>query len=278
MLSKLISWGQNRATAITTMQDALDSFEIEGVGNNLPFLAAVMRQERFQAGELTTAYIAEEFPDGFRHTKPTRQEARTLAGIAAIINYTLQQRATMISGTLDNHRRVVGKEWVVTFESERFAIVLHQHEGGMKLGFADGEYMSVKSTWLPGKTLGYFTVGTTKPLIVKVDVTGKGIRLRSGATDILAQVREPHVARLAELMPAKLPADTSRMLLCPMPGIITSIFAIEGDTVEAGQPLVTIEAMKMENMLRAEKKCVVTHIGAKVGQSLAVDQIIMEFE
>jgi len=109
-------------------------------------------------------------------------------------------------------------------------------------------------------------------------VTGKGIRLRNGATDILARVRELHVARFAELMPVKLPADTSGKLICPIPGVITSILAVKGDTVEAGQPLVMIEAMKMENMLRAEKKCVVAHIGARVGQSFAVDQVIMEFE
>lgn len=278
MISKLVSWGKDRPAAITAMRDALDSFEIEGISSNLPFLAAVMQQERFQTGKLTTAYIAEEFPDGFRHSKPTEQEARILAGIAAIINHTLQQRATMISGTLDNRRRSIGEEWVVTFDNLHFPVTLHEHKGEMELGFADGESMSVKSTWLPGKTLGYFTVNATKPRIVKVDVTGKGIRLRSGATDISAQVREPHIARLVEFMPVKSQADMSRMLLCPMPGIITSILAIEGDTVEAGQPLVTIEAMKMENMLRAEKKCVVAHIGAKVGQSLAVDQIIMEFE
>lgn len=278
MISKLVTWGKDRVTAINAMEDALDSFEIEGIMCNLPFLSAVMRQERFRSGEITTAYIAEEFPEGFSGVAPTCKEARALAAIAAVINRRLQERATLISGTLDNHRRIVGNEWVVSFGDQRFGLVLGDDKAGSEVEFSDGERMSIEGNWLPGMTLGRFAVSATSVMMVKVDVIGHAIRLRCGGIDILTQVREPRVAALAELMPVKLPPDTSKLLLCPMPGIITSILVEEGETVEAGQALATIEAMKMENMLRAEKKCKVSHIAAEVGKSLAVDQVIMEFE
>ncbi|MHC5306150.1 acetyl-CoA carboxylase biotin carboxylase subunit [Bartonella sp. LJL80] len=277
MISKLVTWGKDRLTAIDAMRDALDGFEVEGIGHNLPFLSAVMRQKRFQDGKLTTAYIAEEFPDGFHGVTPEPEEARALAAIAAFINHQLQHRATMISGTLDNHRRIVGDEWVVTFADERFQLVLKTATGGSEVEFADGTVMSLESKWLPGMTMARFCVSTTSIMQVKIDISGTAIRLRCGGMDVVAHVREPRVAELAQFMPIKLPPDTSKLLLCPMPGVITSLLVAEGEAVEAGQPLAIVEAMKMENMLRAEKKSIVSAIAVEVGASLAVDQIIMEF-
>jgi len=278
MMAKLISWGKDRATAIAAMRDGLDRFEIEGVGHNLPFLATVLQQERFQAGRLSTAYIAEEFADGFKTAQPGHRQLRALAAIAAFVNHRLQQRASLVSGTLDNHRRVIGNQWVVTLGGQNFELTLHTETDRLELQFADHGTMTVTSPWLPGQTLGLFDIGAGAPMIVKVEIIRQRIRLRCRAADIIAYVREPHVARLAQLMPDKQAPDTSRLLLCPMPGIITAILAREGEVVEEGQPLATIEAMKMENMLRADKKGTIAHIGARVGQSLAVNHIIMEFE
>ena len=278
MISKLVTWGKNRQMAIQAMQEALDSFELEGIGNNLPFLSAVMRQKRFQEGKLTTAYIAEEFPDGFHGVLPTPDEARSFAAIAAFINWKLQERAAMISGTLDNHRRIVKNEWVVSIFDQSFPLVIEVDKAGAKLEFADGEQITLESHWLPGMTICQFSVSDLSNMVVKVDVKGTSIRLRHGGIDAIAHVREPNIAALAALMPKKLPPDTSKMLLCPMPGVITAVFVKKGDEVEIGQPLAIVEAMKMENMLRSEKKSKIGEISVKVGQSLGVDETIMEFE
>lgn len=278
MISKLVTWGPDREAAIATMQEALDSFELEGIGHNLPFLSCVMRQKRFQEGRLTTAYIAEEFPDGFNGVTPTPEEARAFAAIAAFINRKLQERATMISGTLDNHRRIVTNEWVVTLFDQTYPLVLGDDQAGTEVEFKDGEQMSIESHWLPGMTICEFSVSSRPTMMMKVDIKGTAIRLRCGGIDTIAHVREPRVADLATLMPVKLPPDTSKMLLCPMPGVITTLFVKEGEEIEAGQALAIVEAMKMENLLKAEKKSKVSRIAVEVGQSLNVDQIIMEFE
>ena len=278
MISKLVTWGPDREVAIATMQEALDSFELEGIGHNLPFLSCVMRQKRFQEGRLTTAYIAEEFPDGFNGVTPTPEEAHAFAAIAAFINRKLQERATMISGTLDNHRRIVTNEWVVTLFDQTYPLVLGDDQAGTEVEFKDGEQMSIESHWLPGMTICEFSVSSRPTMMMKVDIKGTAIRLRCGGIDTITHVREPRVADLATLMPVKLPPDTSKMLLCPMPGVITTLFVKEGEEIEAGQALAIVEAMKMENLLKAEKKSKVSRIAVEVGQSLNVDQIIMEFE
>jgi propionyl-CoA carboxylase alpha chain len=277
MVAKLCSWGPDRTAAIEAMGRALDDFEVEGIGHNLPFLSAVMQNGRFREGRLTTAFIAEEFPDGFHGLAPDTAAARGMAAIATLINDRLQRRATKISGTIGNHRRVVGKEWVVALGSEAIAVTFAQEGDASRITFADGGTASIHSDWLPGQTHATFFVDEM-PMGVKVDKIGYSLRLRWRGIDVIARVREPRVAELAKLMPVKLPPDTSKMLLCPMPGLITAIAVAEGDTVEAGQALATIEAMKMENILRAERKAVVKRVAVPVGAGLAVDEVIMEFE
>jgi len=280
MIAKLCTHAPDRASAIDAMSDALDNFEVEGIGHNLPFLSAVMRQERFRAGRLTTAYIAEEFPDGFTGVAPDDHSARMLAAIAALINYRVQDRAAHISGTIDNHRRSVGADWVATLAGHAFTLTIaadKDGKGGGTITFADGKTVSVASDWLPGMSHASFEVDG-RAYGIKVDLKGAAIRLRWRGMDVTARVRAPHVAALAKLMPHKMPPDTSKMLLCPMPGVITALTVTEGDTVEAGQALATVEAMKMENILRAEKRGVVKKVAVETGASLAVDEMIMEFE
>ncbi|KGD97004.1 acetyl/propionyl/methylcrotonyl-CoA carboxylase subunit alpha [Rhizobium sp. YS-1r] len=277
MIAKLCTWAPDREKAIDAMGAALDDFEVEGIGHNLPFLSAVMGQERFRSGRLTTAYIAEEFPDGFAGIEPDASSARSLAAIAALINQALQERAVQISGTIGNHRRVVGREWVVALAGLAEAVTLETGPDGASVIFSDGERLSVASGWVPGQSHASFHVGS-ESMGVKVDLAGSAIRLRWRGMDVTARVRSPRVAELARLMPKKLPPDTSKMLLCPMPGVITSVAVKVGDAVEAGQTLATVEAMKMENALKAERQGVVKRVAAVVGQSLAVDELIMEFE
>jgi propionyl-CoA carboxylase alpha chain len=277
MVAKLCTWAPDRLTAIDAMSTALDDFEVEGIGHNLPFLSAVMQHDRFRAGRLTTAFIAEEFPDGFHGVEPDPASAQKLAAVATLIHQALQTRAAQISGTIGHHRRVIGKDWVVTFGKEEHAVTLNASADGSYVELSDGNVFAVAGDWTPGRSHATFNVEGTA-MGVKIDLLGTAIRLRWRGIDVRAHVRSPHVAELARLMPKKLPPDTSKMLLCPMPGVITTLAVSEGETVEAGQALATVEAMKMENTLRAERRGVVKRIAVAAGASLAVDELIMEFE
>lgn len=277
MIAKLCTWAPDRQTAVEAMADALDQFEVEGIGHNLPFLAAVMQQQRFRDGRLTTAYIAEEFVDGFHGVAADERSLRKLAAVAVSVNQILQERASQISGTIGNHRRIIGHDWVVGLGDHDIAVTAGSSADGSYVSFADGSTVTIAGDWTPGRTLATFNIDN-EPLSVKVDLAGTALRLRWRGIDVVAHVRSPRVAELARLMPKKLPPDTSRMLLCPMPGVITSVTVKTGDTVEAGQALAVVEAMKMENILRAEKRAVVKRVAVAAGASLAVDELIMEFE
>jgi propionyl-CoA carboxylase alpha chain len=277
MIAKLCTWAPDRLTAIDAMSEALDSFEVEGIGHNLPFLSAVMNQDRFRSGKITTAYIAEEFKDGFTGVTPDAASAEKLAAIAAVIHHRLQARAIQISGTIGNHTRKLGNDWVVNLAGSDHALEINQGTGNTRVSLASGTDLVIATDWLPGQTLATVDIGGDT-LAVKVDLKGPAIRLRWRGMDLTARVRSPRVAALAKLMPEKLPPDTSKMLLCPMPGVITGVAVKEGETVEAGQALATVEAMKMENILKAERRGTVKKIVVKPGQSLAVDELIMEFE
>ena len=277
MIAKLCTWAPDRLAAIEAMELALDDFEVEGIGHNLPFLSAVMGQQRFRDGRLTTAYIAEEFPEGFAGVTPAQEDARTLAAVAAFANLRAQKRAVLVSGALANHPRTVGSDWVVKINGAEFAAYVVEGGGRTLVDFGDGAPLDVRSDWLPGRPHAHFEIGG-RTVGVKLSATGNGWRLRWRGIDMVVHVRSPRVAELARLMPEKLPPDTSKMLLCPMPGVVTSVLAVEGETVEAGQALATVEAMKMENVLRAERRGVVKKVAARAGASLAVDELIMEFE
>jgi len=277
MVAKLCTWAPDRLTAIDAMSAALDDFEVEGIGHNLPFLSAVMQHDRFRAGRITTAFIAEEFPDGFHGVAPDPASAQKLTAVATLVHQALQDRAVQISGTIGNHRRVIGKDWVVTFAGHEHAVTLNASADGAYVALSDGTVFAVASDWTPGRSHATFNVDGTA-MGVKIDLLGTAIRLRWRGMDVRAHVRSPRVAELARLMPKKLPPDTSKMLLCPMPGVITAVAVTQGETVEAGQTLATVEAMKMENILRAERRGVVKRVAVTAGASLAVDELIMEFE
>ena len=277
MIAKLCAFAPDRAVAIDAMSAALDDFELEGIGHNLPFLSAVMRHARFRKGALTTAFIAEEWPDGFSGVAPDADEARALAAVAAFVHFRNQKRAVLISGALDNHRRTVGRDWVVKVNGSEFEVALRDEGGATLVGFAGEKAVPVASDWLPGRPHARFVVAGA-PMGVKIQADNSAWRLRWRGIEVKAHVRSPRVAELARLMPEKAPPDTSKMLLCPMPGVVTSIMVEVGAEVQEGQPLATVEAMKMENVLRAERRATVKSIPVAAGASLAVDEMIMEFE
>ncbi len=277
MIAKLCTWGPDRATAIETMRNALDSFEVEGIGHNLPFVAAVMDHPKFISGDMTTAFIAEEYPEGFEGVTLGDAALRNIAAACAAMNRVAEIRRARISGTLDNHERRVGEDWNVALQGVDFNVTIAADHDGSTVRFADGAEIRVSGDWTPGDQLARMTVNGT-PLVMKVGKVSGGFRIRSRGAELKVHVRTPRQAELARLMPEKVPADTSKMLLCPMPGLIVKIDVAEGDEVQEGQALCTVEAMKMENILRAERKGVVSKINAAAGDSLAVDDVIMEFE
>ncbi len=277
MIAKLCTWAPTRDEAVEAMRNALDGFELEGIGHNLPFVAAVMDHPKFISGEMTTAFIEEEYPEGFEGVTLPESALRKIAAATAAMHRVAEIRRTRVSGRMDNHERRVGTKWVVTLQGEEFAVKVKADKKGSTIKFADGEKLRVSSKWTPGDQLATLKVGGEK-LVLKVGKISGGFRIRSRGADLDVHVRTPRQAELAQLMPEKVAPDTSKMLLCPMPGLIVKVDVEVGDTVQEGQALCTVEAMKMENILRAEKTTVVTKINAAAGDSLAVDDVIMEFE
>jgi propionyl-CoA carboxylase alpha chain len=277
MIAKLCTWGPTRADAIEEMRLALDTFEVEGIGHNLPFCSAVMDHPRFASGNITTAFIAEEYPDGFQGVTLAPKMLRRVAAAAAAMNRVAEIRRTRISGTMDNHQRRVGDDWIVTLQGEAFPVTIAADKAGSTVTFTDGDSYRVESDWTPGDSLARLTVDGT-PLVLKVGKVPMGFRLRVRGADLKVLVQSPRQAALNALMPEKLPPDTSKFLLCPMPGLVVKINVTEGDEVQEGQALATVEAMKMENILKAERRGTVKKINAAAGASLKVDDIIMEFE
>ncbi|MGP3695745.1 acetyl-CoA carboxylase biotin carboxylase subunit [Rhodobacter sp. NSM] len=277
MIAKLCTWAPTREAAIEEMRLALDTFEVEGIGHNLPFVGAVMDHPRFVSGDITTAFIAEEYPEGFQGSVLDEATLRRVAAAAAAMNRVAEIRRTRISGTMDNHERHVGCDWVVGLQGETYHVNIAADREGSTVSFSDGASLRVTSDWTPGQPLARVMVDG-KPLVMKVGKVPMGFRLRLRGADLKVHVRTPRQAELALLMPEKLPPDTSKYLLCPMPGLVVKINVAEGDEVQEGQALATVEAMKMENILRAERKGVVKKVAAAPGASLRVDDVIMEFE
>ena len=276
MIAKLCTWAPDRATAIEEMRLALDAFEVEGIGHNLPFLAAVYDHEKFTSGNMTTAFIEEEFPDGFAGVALPEADLIRIAAAASAMNRVKEIRRARISGRMDNHERKVGADWVVNLQDQAYDTVIAADKAGADVTIA-GTTLRVEGDWTPGDKLARMTVDGA-PLVMKVAQVSGGFRVQYRGADLVVHVRTPRQAELAKLMPEKIAPDTSKLLLCPMPGLIVKVDVQVGDEVQDGQALCTVEAMKMENILRAERKGVVSKINAAAGDSLAVDDIIMEFE
>ncbi|NDR56009.1 acetyl-CoA carboxylase biotin carboxylase subunit [Aliiruegeria sabulilitoris] len=276
MIAKLCTWGPTRAKAIDHMRDALDAFEVEGIGHNIPFLSAVMDHQRFIDGNITTAFIDEEYPEGFNGVELSEAGKKRVAACAAGMFRVAEIRRTRISGTMDNHKRKIGTEWIVSVDGEEFPIKVEANKHGTTVVFEDRR-IGMKSKWTPGDSLAEVDIAGKKHHF-KVDKITSGYRIRYRGADMKVNVFTPLQGALARLMPEKVAPDTSKLLLCPMPGLIVKLDVAVGDEVQEGQSLCTVEAMKMENILRAEKTGIVSRINAGPGDSLAVDDVIMEFE
>ena len=271
MIAKLITWAPTREEAIDKQIAALDRFEIEGIGHNIDFLSALMQHPRFRAGALTTGFIAEEYPDGFAGAAMPEGLTAKLSAIAAIVAMADARRASEIDGQLNGPAKT-HTDWRIKFDGIEHAVAIRS--GTVTV---DGEKLAVETNYAPGNRLIESVINGEK-LSVRIESRRVGWRFttRGRSHDVIALT--PRVAELARHMIEKQPPDLSRYLLCPMPGLIKAVHVGEGDKVEAGQALAVVEAMKMENILRAEKSATVKKVNAQAGESLAVDAIILELE
>ncbi|MCV6577016.1 MAG: acetyl/propionyl/methylcrotonyl-CoA carboxylase subunit alpha [Cohaesibacter sp.] len=281
MIAKLCTHADTREAAIAHMSTALDAFVVDGIEHNVPFLAALMDHPRWKAGNLTTAFIAEEYPDGFEGVSLDEQSEKALAAVALSMEMVRKNRLDDLIDRMAPHSGETRQEWVVALSKENrvavdFVAGMPSTPIEMDMQYDDGTRVSVVSDWVPGAKLWTGTVGGKK-LTVQVRNGLNAYQLTHSGVQVSAKVMRPNVAAMEALMPVRIPPDTSNLLLCPMPGLVVSIAVQEGQQVQAGEALATVEAMKMENILRAERDLVVSKINAAPGDSLAVDAVIMEF-
>ncbi len=271
MIAKLITWGETRDEAADLQVQALDAFQLEGLGHNVDFLSAIMQHERFRSGELTTGFIAEEYPEGFEGAPPSPDLQRNLAAIGGVIATLDGDRARRIDQQLAERTLATG-DWAVRIGDTDFAVSLEEDAITV-----DGEPVALDMEYSPGATMIDLEVGD-EGMTVQLAKTRVGYDITArGATHSL-RILPAHIAPLADHMIEKIPPDLSKFLICPMPGLLVKLHVGEGDEVQPGQPLATVEAMKMENILRAEKQGVIAKVNADEGESLAVDAIILELE
>ncbi len=308
MIAKLVTWGPTRDEAADKQIAALDAFEIDGLGHNIDFVSAIMQHPRFRSGELTTGFIAEEYPDGFAGAPASAELLRSLAAIAGFAAAAEADRARRVDGQLGRRLRPPA-EWSVTIGGATHLVELDEDEIAV-----DGEPLDLAMEYTPGDRLIEAEIsypnsdhaelvealplssdekdsrwrgappsaptgsGNSEFLSVRIARTRSGFTLTARGASHKALCLPAHVAPLTQYMIEKIPPDLSRYLICPMPGLLVALNVGVGDKVEAGQPLAVVEAMKMENILRAGKSGVVKAVNAAQGESLAVDAIILEME
>ncbi len=281
MIAKLVTHAPTRAQAIEAQATALDAFAIDGIRHNIPFLSALMQSPRWQAGQLSTGFIAEEYPDGFVPLKAQGETAHVIASVAAAIDHVLGERKRRISGQMNGRAVMRERHRAVWLDEDEHRLEIKRANGRITVRFHDdepiGEHVHVlESDWKPGDLVWSGTIDE-KSVCVQVRPIPNGFALAYRGVQTKAWVYTATEAEAARLMPAKATTDSGKNLLCPMPGLVLSIAVSEGQEVKAGETLAIVEAMKMENVLRAERDVVVKAIKAKPGDSLSVDAVIMEF-
>ncbi|MDA1089083.1 MAG: acetyl/propionyl/methylcrotonyl-CoA carboxylase subunit alpha [Proteobacteria bacterium] len=276
MIAKVISYGATRELARARMSVALDEFHIRGVQHNIGFLAALMGHPRFAEGRLSTDFIAEEYPDGFHAQDLMPDDPKLLICVAACVHRAYQERASMISGQIQGRQRVVADDWVVLMHGGKYDVSVTLRDGGYDLSLKSGS-VAIQSDWKIGEALFQGDIEGRR-FCIQVERVGIAYRLTHAGAEADALVMNARTAELQALMPVKVAPDTSKFLLSPMPGLLVSLSVGPGQEVKFGEELAVVEAMKMENVLRAEQDGVVAAVRAKAGESLTVDQVILEFE
>jgi propionyl-CoA carboxylase alpha chain len=281
MIAKLVTSAPSRDEAIEAQANALDQFAVEGIRHNIPFLAAVMQSERFRSGKLSTAFIAEEFPNGFRARKPEGRRGELMAAVAAAADFIVGERRRKISGQLPSRPVRRDSRRVVKLGENEHRLEVAREGDTIKARIFEGESREssahvLRSAWKPGDLVWAGTIDEV-PVAVQLRPVSNGFDLAHRGIQTRAFVYTEREAAAARLMPIKASADSGKKLRCPMPGLVVSIGVKEGQLVRAGETLAVVEAMKMENVLRAERDATVSRIVAKPGDTLPVDAVILEF-
>jgi propionyl-CoA carboxylase alpha chain len=277
MIAKLVTHANNRATAIEAQANALDAFHIEGIRHNIPFLSALMRHPRWREGRLSTGFIAEEFPNGFASQAPEGRTERVIAAVAAHVDHVMNTRKREISGQLRAPSRLAfDLDRVAAFGQSRTRLSIEVRQDGIDVVFDDGFRLRVDSSWVPGNAVWRGNVDET-PVSAQLRPVLNGFAIAHAGAEVTARVYTAKESEFAGLMLERKDADSNKALKCPMPGLVKSIAVREGQEVKAGEPLCMVEAMKMENVLLAERDVSIKTIFAKPGDSIAVDAVIMEF-
>jgi propionyl-CoA carboxylase alpha chain len=275
MIAKLVTYGEDRPAAIMAMREALDSFYIRGLGHNVGFLSALMAHPRFHAGKLTTGFIAEEFPDGFYGVALADEAKGDIVAVVAVVHQSYARRAVAAAPRFRTAAPVANGTWVVKIGKEHHEVTVVETAAGHAV-IGAGRSRELVSAWTIGDPL-YRGRIDNRPIIAQVDREGIGYRLTHGGAQLKVMVLAPRAAELAGHMLEKAPPDMSKFLLSPMPGLLVAVSVQEGQDIKAGQELAVVEAMKMENLLRAERDGKVAKLHARAGDSLSVDQVIVEF-
>ena len=276
MIAKLITYGEDRSQSIDRMVDALDNYYIRGVNHNISFLNALMVHPRFIAGDLSTNFIADEFPDGFNADLVVQADPAIALVVLGAVNQLEEERASLLSNQLTGHEHVANRDWVVVVGDQQSTVSVELTESGYLVSLGNLDYQ-VETNWSLGEPLFKADVNG-KDISVQVERSAKGYRLLYRGAEINAQILSPKAAVLSTHMVYKAPADMSKFLLSPMPGLLVKMAVKEGQEVKEGEELAVVEAMKMENSLRAVQDGIVGKISAVEGGSLMVDEIILEFE
>ena len=289
MIAKLIVHGKDRAEAIEKMRAALNDFVIRSIHSNIPFQAALLQHPRFVNGDFTTGFIAEEYPEGFKKDSVQPADPKRLAALAAFMRYRYLEHIKMIDGQLAGHEMVIAKKFVVV-TGKKTGSMIDPYEEAVRIELKDGIYSvyiddadgvsryDIESDWRPGQLALHATINRTSKITAQVERKGVRLYLVLDGAHYECMVLSPLGAELQRRMPVKLPPDTSKLVMSPMPGLLTKLAVKVGEAVTAGQKLASIEAMKMENTISAAQDGIVSEICAKEGESLAVDQLIIRFE
>lgn len=281
MISKVTTWGRDRDSAIALMRRALDEFYIKGVHHNIAFLTALMANPRFLQGRLSTAFIAEEYPEGFAPAPLESQDVDSIVAVAMLMHLRYLFRAKEVSGQMPGYGRRFHPDWVAEINKKFYPVTIEEHAGrGSEEGFditRDGRILSIRSDWVVDDPVVRCTINSV-PHSFKVERVGIGYRLYHLGAEVDVMVYTAKVAELAKKMPERKPPDMSKYLISPMPGLLQSLSVEAGERVDEGDELAIVQAMKMENILRAARSGKVTKLHANAGDTLSVGQIIMEFE
>ena len=278
MIAKLVTHAPTRAEAIAAQAEALDAFAIEGIRHNIPFLAALMAHPRWQSGQLSTGFIAEEFPGGFQVPEPRGNDIALFAAIAVSIDHRLNERKRMISGQMRAAKPVrFDRERTVVMQETKVLVLVEDDMEPIRISLPEqGGSFTVKTSWNPGQTVWHGTINGSA-IIAQVRSVLNGVMIAHGGSGTTARVYTHREAQLKALMPPPEMGDSGKHLLCPMPGLVKMLDVTVGQEIKSGEVLCIVEAMKMENVLRAERDGIISKVLAREGDSLAVDAVILEF-